>query len=64
MNLFVRAATAEDQQQITRIVRAARINPFGLHWPRFIVAEMDGQLVGAGQIKLLGDGTPDWRRLP
>jgi amino-acid N-acetyltransferase len=54
---YLRAATASDQPSIQRLVRAARLNPFGLHWPRFVVAEVDGQIVGAGQIKILGDGT-------
>ena len=57
--IFIRAATAVDQKAITQLVRSARINPFGLHWPRFIVAEAAGQLVGVGQIKILGDGTPE-----
>lgn len=54
---YIRTATDGDQTAISALVRAARINPFGLHWPRFIVAEVDGQIVGAGQIKILGDGT-------
>jgi hypothetical protein len=33
-------AQAADQACIKSIVRAARISPFGLAWPRFLVAEL------------------------
>lgn len=39
------------------MVRAARINPSGLEWQRFIVAEEAGAIVGAGQVKPHRDGT-------
>ncbi len=57
MPLTLRNATAEDQATIRRIVRAAKINPTGLDWPRFIVAEDGGATVGVGQVKPHGDGT-------
>lgn len=53
----IRPARAEDQAAIRAIVRAARINPLGLEWPHFVVAEDDGQIVATGQIKLHGDGS-------
>jgi N-acetylglutamate synthase-like GNAT family acetyltransferase len=57
--IVIRPAAAADQPHIQSIVRAARINPFGLHWPRFVVAvdEESGRVVGTGQIKLHGDGS-------
>lgn len=55
--IFIRAATVADQPIIKAMVRAAQLNPFHLDWPRFIVAEERGQVVGIGQIKVLGDGT-------
>jgi N-acetylglutamate synthase-like GNAT family acetyltransferase len=55
--IFIRTATAADQLTIKAMVRAARLNPFHLDWPRFIIAEERGQVVGIGQIKVLGDGT-------
>ena len=55
--IFIRAATADDHSTIRAMVRAARLNPLHLDWPRFIVAEEWGQVVGIGQIKVLGDGT-------
>ena len=57
MPLTLRDATVEDQPTIRRIVRAANINPTGLDWPRFIVAEDGGAIVGVGQIKPHRDGT-------
>jgi len=57
MPLTLRDATAEDQPTIRQIVRAANINPTGLDWPRFIVAEDAGAIVGVGQVKPHRDGT-------
>lgn len=54
---MVRSATAADQAAINRIVRSAGINPFGLHWRRFVVAEANGVVVGTGQIRTHGDGS-------
>jgi N-acetylglutamate synthase-like GNAT family acetyltransferase len=55
----VRAATADDQPAIVKVVREARINPMDLRWPHFVVAvdEASGAVVGTGQIKLHGDGS-------
>lgn len=53
----LRAARAEDQKVIRKMVRQARINPFGLHWPDFIIAEREGQIVGIGQVKEHRDGS-------
>ena len=55
----LRDATAKDQPTIRQIVRAANINPTGLDWPRFIVAEEGGAIVGVGQVKPHRDGTRD-----
>ncbi len=57
LSIFIRAATANDQATIRAMVRAAHLHPLHLDWPRFIVAEEQGQIVGIGQIKVLGDGT-------
>ena len=57
MPLTLRDATVEDEPTIRRIVRAANINPTGLNWPRFIVAEDSGAIVGVGQVKPHRDGT-------
>jgi N-acetylglutamate synthase-like GNAT family acetyltransferase len=55
--MHIRPALATDQATIQRIVRAAHINPMGLDWRRFFVAEKDGQVIGTGQIKTHGDGS-------
>jgi amino-acid N-acetyltransferase len=57
MPLTLRDATVEDQPTIRQIVRAANINPTGLDWPRFIVAEDGSAIVGVGQLKPHRDGT-------
>jgi N-acetylglutamate synthase-like GNAT family acetyltransferase len=53
----IRDATLDDQATIRRIVRAAGINPSALDWPRFIVAEDGGAIVGVSQVKPHGDGS-------
>jgi N-acetylglutamate synthase-like GNAT family acetyltransferase len=66
----VRPATAADRRAIRTIVRASGINPLGLHWSRFLVAEYRSRIVGTGQIKPHGDGSrelasiavvPEWQ---
>jgi N-acetylglutamate synthase-like GNAT family acetyltransferase len=53
----LRPAAERDQAAIRRIVRAARINPSDLEWPRFLIAEEAGAIVGVGQVKPHRDGT-------
>src|SRR5262249_48922236 len=70
--ITIRHATASDRRAIITLVRAARINPFGLDWRRFLVADADhGRVIGIGQIKPHSDGSrelasiavhPAWRR--
>ena len=57
MALAIRDAAVKDAATIRRIVRAANINPTGLDWPRFVVAEDGGEIVGVGQVKQHRDGT-------
>jgi N-acetylglutamate synthase-like GNAT family acetyltransferase len=53
----LRAAKADDQKMIRKMVCRARINPIGIHWPDFIIAESEGQIVGIGQVKQHRDGS-------
>ncbi len=53
----IRPATAADQRAITAMVRGAGINPLSVHWPRFLVAEDAGRVIGVAQIKPHGDGS-------
>lgn len=55
-NIYLRRAMAADQGQIDALIRTVGINPMGLKWPRFIVADERGRIVGAGQVKTHGDG--------
>ena len=55
--VIIRSATEADQAEITRIVRSSNIIPFGLAWPRFLVAEGEGRIVGVGQVRQHGDGS-------
>jgi N-acetylglutamate synthase-like GNAT family acetyltransferase len=57
MSVHIRSATAADQSTIKTIIRTAGINPFSLDWPRFLIAEENGQIVGVGQIKPHKDGS-------
>ena len=71
MTFNLRPATEDDLNTIRDLVRIGQINPVGLKWQRFIVAESpEGQVMGCGQIKSHGDGSdelasivvhPDWR---
>jgi N-acetylglutamate synthase-like GNAT family acetyltransferase len=55
--MYIRPATATDQPAIRAIIRITGINPMRLDWPRFLVAEQDGQVIGVGQVKPHGDGS-------
>lgn len=63
-------ARPEDQPMIRRLVREARLNPLGLRWSRFVVAEVAGKVIGAAQVQPHRDGSrelasvvgdPAWR---
>jgi len=49
--ILIRPATAEDTKPIKRLIHRVRINPFGLNWQRFLVAEDTGVVVGCVQVK-------------
>jgi N-acetylglutamate synthase-like GNAT family acetyltransferase len=57
MPIMIRPARQAEQKLIRQIVRDAQINPFQLDWRRFLVAEVDGRVVGTGQIKPHRDGS-------
>lgn len=71
MNDFIlRPAVKQDQSVIRRLVNQARINPAGLDWRRFWVAETAGEVIGCCQVKPHRDGSrelaslvvrDDWR---
>ena len=54
----LRRAERADQAAIGRIIRRVGINPTGIRWQRFLVAEDGvGRVVGCGQVKLHADGS-------
>jgi len=54
----LRSANAGDFGGIKNLVRTARINPLGIKWPRFVIAEKDqGEVIGCAQIKSHRDGS-------
>ena len=67
----LRPAIEDDVKTIRWLVRIGEINPTGLRWQRFMVAESpEGQVIGCGQVKSHRDGSdelasivvhPDWR---
>lgn len=56
-SILLRPALASDQKAIRALVRQARVNPLGIKWPNFMVAEIDGQIIGIGQLKVHRDGS-------
>jgi N-acetylglutamate synthase-like GNAT family acetyltransferase len=69
---FIRQATSEDHRAIRVLVFHARINPLGLDWRRFLVAEeKDRNIIGCGQVRVYRNGSrelasivvqEEWRR--
>lgn len=56
--LTLRPARREDQPVIRRMVRAARLNPTGLDWGRFLVVQDGrGRVLGCAQVKPHRDGS-------
>ena len=57
MSYSIRPARVNEQWTIRRIVWQARINPIDLEWRRFLVVEIEGNIVGVGQVKAHRDGS-------
>ncbi|MDH5508586.1 MAG: GNAT family N-acetyltransferase [Anaerolineae bacterium] len=67
----LRPAAQTDADAIRALILASQINPTGLDWQRFTLAQtQDGQLIGCGQLKPHRDGSlelasiaviPEWR---
>lgn len=54
--LVIRPAAPSDQPRIHVLVRRERLNPIGLDWTRFLVAEDERGIVGAVQLRRHADG--------
>ena len=55
----IRPADARDQPQILALARGERLKPTGLDWPRFVVADDGGRIVGAVQLRSHPDGSKE-----
>jgi amino-acid N-acetyltransferase len=55
---IIKPAVKEDSASIRAMVRQARINPAGLDWRRFLIAQTpEGVVAGCGQVKFHADGS-------
>lgn len=52
---YIRAATKADEARIRELVRNERLNPLGIDWRRFFVAEAKGEVVACVQTKPHGE---------
>jgi N-acetylglutamate synthase-like GNAT family acetyltransferase len=52
----IRPARERDQPAITAMIRRAGLNPAGLQWAHFTVAEQAGRIVGVVQVRVHPDG--------
>ena len=58
--ITLRPATAIDQPRIRELIKEGGINPLGLKWQRFVLAQDEtGQIVGCGQLKPHGKRTTE-----
>jgi amino-acid N-acetyltransferase len=57
MTVLIRPATEQDQASILALARGEKLKPFGLDWPRFIVAVREHRIVGAVQMRRHHDGS-------
>ncbi len=56
--ITIRPAVREDDRVLRAMVRGEHLNPLGLDWRNFLVAEDSGRrIVGIGAVKTHGDGS-------
>ena len=48
----LRPATRADRTTIKALVRSEALNPLGLKWQQFVVAEVDNEIVGCAQVRI------------
>lgn len=51
--ITIRPATENDSPIIKQMIRRARLDPTSLKWQNFLIAEVEGEIVGIGQVKPL-----------
>ena len=52
----IREARADDDALIKQMIRQARLDPTKLLWQNFLLAEVNGEVVGIGQVRHHADG--------
>jgi len=58
LSFIIRAARQADQTAIKTLIKEVDINPMGIKWQRFVVAEdEEGVFIGCGQVKPHRDGS-------
>ncbi len=58
--IHIRSAEEDDRRIIRRTIRQARLNPLGLDWQAFLIAEDDqGRFLGCVQRKVHKDGSEE-----
>lgn len=58
--IYIRSAVEGDRTIIRRSINRARLNPMGLTWQAFLIAEDErGRFLGCGQLKLHKDGSEE-----
>jgi amino-acid N-acetyltransferase len=56
--ITIRSAVHDDDAAIRALIRSERLNPLGLDWRNFLVAEdATGAMVAVGAVKTHGDGS-------
>ncbi len=53
--VYIRAATEQDDATIKKMVRDEQLDPTSIKWRNFLAAEVDGKIVGIGQIRKHSD---------
>jgi amino-acid N-acetyltransferase len=57
--LHIREARATDDALIKQMIREARLDPSKLLWQNFLLAEVNGEVVGIGQVRHHEDGAKE-----
>ncbi len=56
MDAEIRSACAGDETGVRALIRGERLNPTGIRWRNFLVAETEGAVVAAVQLRPSGEG--------
>ncbi|MGB7338645.1 MAG: GNAT family N-acetyltransferase [Phototrophicaceae bacterium] len=51
LSIIIRPATQDDETIIKAMIKREHLDPIGLDWENFLIAEVDNHIAGIGQIK-------------